>query len=159
MIAAKLSKKSKLNSYFGQIGVVYNPIISVKEKVQIRSSNDSQKIIRTVIDSRIMNRKEVIGCLYVNRYQICIGDTITGIGSHISVISDIQQLIYQGLILNASGIILFHNHPSGSIRPSNSDINLTKAIKEASNLFGITLVDHIIVTEDTYMSFADEVML
>lgn len=56
----------------------------------------------------------------------------------------------------ASACILVHNHPSGNLRPSRDDENLTMATREALKLFDIRLLDHIIITEDKYYSFADE---
>ncbi len=56
----------------------------------------------------------------------------------------------------ASGIIVVHNHPSGNLKPSESDINLTKKIKEAGKVLEIALLDHLIIAHDRYFSFADE---
>jgi DNA repair protein RadC len=56
----------------------------------------------------------------------------------------------------ASGIIVVHNHPSGNLKPSDSDINLTKKIKEAGKVLEISLLDHLIIDHDRYFSFADE---
>jgi DNA repair protein RadC len=56
----------------------------------------------------------------------------------------------------ASGIIVVHNHPSGNSKPSESDINLTKKIKEAGKVLEIALLDHLIIAHDRYFSFADE---
>ena len=55
-----------------------------------------------------------------------------------------------------SGVIVAHNHPSGNTNPSNEDILITNKIKQALNIFDIQLMDHIILTEDSYYSFADE---
>ncbi|HEV8512583.1 MAG TPA: DNA repair protein RadC [Cyclobacteriaceae bacterium] len=56
----------------------------------------------------------------------------------------------------ASGIIVVHNHPSGNLKPSESDINLTKKIKEAGKVLEIAMLDHLIIAHDRYFSFADE---
>jgi DNA repair protein RadC len=55
----------------------------------------------------------------------------------------------------ATGIILAHNHPSGQLKPSEADIRITKKIKNAMELFDVSVFDHIILTEDSYYSFAD----
>jgi len=57
---------------------------------------------------------------------------------------------------NASGIILAHNHPSGNLKASQDDLNITKKVKEAAKLFDINLLDHLIVTTDGYYSLSDE---
>jgi DNA repair protein RadC len=59
----------------------------------------------------------------------------------------------------ASGIIVVHNHPSGNLKPSESDINLTRKIKEAGKVLEIALLDHLIIAHDRYFSFADEGLL
>lgn len=59
----------------------------------------------------------------------------------------------------ASGIIVVHNHPSGNLKPSESDINLTKKIKEAGKVLEIALLDHLIIAHDRYFSFADEALI
>lgn len=56
----------------------------------------------------------------------------------------------------ASGIIVVHNHPSGNLKPSESDVNLTKKIKEGGKALEISLLDHLIIAHDRYFSFADE---
>lgn len=59
----------------------------------------------------------------------------------------------------ASSIILCHNHPSGNLKPSNEDISLTKKIKEAGKLLEIPILDHLIISDSGYFSFADEGMM
>jgi DNA repair protein RadC len=56
----------------------------------------------------------------------------------------------------ASGIIVVHNHPSGNLTPSQNDISLTKKLKEGSRLLDMTLLDHLIVSNETYLSFSDD---
>ena len=68
-----------------------------------------------------------------------------------------RQIIMQAAILgNASGIILAHNHPSGNAKPSLQDDQITQKIREISQLIGITLLDHLIITDESYYSYADE---
>jgi len=61
--------------------------------------------------------------------------------------------------MDAVNIILCHNHPSGSLKPSRADEELTAKIKEASSYFDIKVLDHIIVSEEGYFSFADRGIL
>ncbi len=61
--------------------------------------------------------------------------------------------------MNAVGLILAHNHPSGNIQPSESDRNLTRKLKSAGNVLDIPVVDHLILTSEEYFSFADEGLL
>jgi DNA repair protein RadC len=63
-----------------------------------------------------------------------------------------REVVEHALLYHAAGVILVHNHPSGNCRPSERDIEFTKAIYNALDLFGITLVDHLIVAKDSYRS-------
>lgn len=67
------------------------------------------------------------------------------------------KLIFQtALLCHATQIIMVHNHPSGNIQPSLSDIQMTKRLKEVGDLLELPIIDHVIVTEESYYSFADE---
>lgn len=67
------------------------------------------------------------------------------------------KLIFQtALLCHATQIILVHNHPSGNIQPSNNDLQMTKRLKEVGELLELPVLDHVIITEESYYSFADE---
>jgi DNA repair protein RadC len=71
-------------------------------------------------------------------------------------VADTRIILRKALEEDAVSIILCHNHPSGNLRPSRSDEELTHKISEAARYFDIRVIDHIIVSEDGYYSFADE---
>ena len=70
--------------------------------------------------------------------------------------ADVRIILQAALLTNATAIILAHNHPSGKLRPSRQDIALTEQVKKAAEIMRITVIDHIILTDDSYYSFADE---
>ena len=72
---------------------------------------------------------------------------------------DSRLVFKRALEISATGIILSHNHPSGNIKPSSSDISLTKKIKKGGELLDINVLDHVIITEKDYFSFADNNMM
>ena len=72
---------------------------------------------------------------------------------------DIRMIMVTALQCGASSIILSHNHPSGTLRASEEDKTITRRVKEAGKTLCINLLDHIIVTPDSYYSFSDEGML
>jgi DNA repair protein RadC len=82
---------------------------------------------------------------------------LSGKGGLSGTVTDVR-LIYQGAIkVNASGIIVCHDHPSGNLNPSESDANITRKIKDAGVLLDIQLLDHLIVVPEVkYYSMADE---
>lgn len=80
-------------------------------------------------------------------------------GGKTGTLVDVRIVFRWALEFGAIGIVLIHNHPSGAIRPSKSDKNLTQKIKEAGFCLDIKLLDHIIITEKDYFSFADQSIL
>lgn len=78
------------------------------------------------------------------------------IGTLSTTLIDHRRIVKEALLSNASAIILFHNHPSGSAVPSAADIRETNRLRKACAIFDISLLDHIILTDDSYYSFSDE---
>jgi DNA repair protein RadC len=72
---------------------------------------------------------------------------------------DVRIILQTALKVSASGIIISHNHCSGSIKPSQQDLELTQRIKNACEIFNIRLLDHVIMTSEVYTSFAEEGIL
>lgn len=85
----------------------------------------------------------------------CIRVENITLGSIRTCIFDIKRIVKSALVANASGIIVAHNHPSGNPRPSGDDIKRTKSLKDALVLFDINLVDHLILSDGNYYSFAE----
>lgn len=94
--------------------------------------------------------------LYLNRANYVIGTEKASSGGLDSTTVDVKLIAKKAIEKLASGIILLHNHPSGNPRPGSADINLTQKLKKALDFFDISLVDHIVVCDDRYYSFADE---
>jgi DNA repair protein RadC len=74
-------------------------------------------------------------------------------------IVDCRKIFQGALLANSCSIILAHNHPSGNLKPSAKDIQITKEIKKAGELLRISVLDHIILTSEGYLSLADEGLL
>jgi DNA repair protein RadC len=101
-------------------------------------------------------RHEVFAVMYLNRANRINHLEIVSEGGMTATIADPRIILKKALEENAASMILCHNHPSGSLRPSRADEELTTKIKEASKYFDIRILDHIIVSEAGYFSFADE---
>ena len=74
-------------------------------------------------------------------------------------VADPKMIFGVALAQHATGIILVHNHPSGNLKPSQQDIDLTKKLAAAGRLLEIQILDHLIITDSSYLSFADEGLL
>jgi DNA repair protein RadC len=117
---------------------------------------DSQGIAG-FIQSRLRDlHNEVFGVVFLNRANRVKHYEIISEGGITATVADPRIILKKALEEDAVSIILFHNHPSGSIQPSKADEDLTKTISTAAKLFDIRVFDHIIVSDDGYFSFADE---
>ena len=96
--------------------------------------------------------------LYLDKANKVLGVHKHSSGTDAATIVSVKQVLAVGLKVNASGIILAHNHPSGNLCPSSQDIQLTSQMKEAAKLFDIQVLDHLIINAG-YYSMADEGML
>ncbi len=101
-------------------------------------------------------RHEIFGVVFLNRANKINHFEIISEGGITGTIADPRIILKKALEEDAVSIILCHNHPSGSLKPSRSDEELTLKIKEAAKYFDIKVLDHVIVSDDGYFSFADE---
>lgn len=123
----------------------------------IRSPYDAYKLIKNfLIDSD--REKFVVACLDTKNQPVNI--SVVSIGSVNSAIVHPREVFKVAMLSNASKIICFHNHPSGNLKCSKEDENITNRLKECGEILGIELVDHIIVGDnDTYFSFKENCMM
>jgi len=102
---------------------------------------------------------EVFCCIYLNRANKILKCERVSSGGITGTVADPRIILKRALEENACTLILSHNHPSGSVKPSKADEEPTYKIKEAAKYFDIKVIDHVIVSEDGYYSFADEGIL
>jgi DNA repair protein RadC len=126
------------------------------QKLAVAGSSD----IATFLQARLKDhRHEVFGVLYLNRANKVNHFEIISEGGITGTVADPRIILRKALESDAVNLILCHNHPSGSLRPSRADEMLTEKIREAASYLDIKVLDHIIVSEDGYYSFADEGLL
>ena len=104
-------------------------------------------------------RHEVFAVMYLNRANKINHFQIVSEGGITGTVADPRIILKRALEEDAVSIILCHNHPSGSLKPSRADEDLTHKIKEAAKYFDIRVLDHVIVSDAGYFSFADEGLL
>jgi DNA repair protein RadC len=127
-----------------------------EKKVAINSSKTAYEAINGVLSDL---PHEEFWVLYLNRKNEVIKKEHISKGGVSGTIAD-EKIIFKHAINHlASAVILCHNHPSGNLKPSEADIKLTKNLKEIGNLIGTPVIDHIIVGNNNYFSFADENLL
>ena len=94
--------------------------------------------------------------IFLNRANYIISKELLSTGGMSATVLDVKIIIRKALEKKAHGIILVHNHPSGSPVPGSADIKQTATLKKAAETFDISLMDHIIIADDRYYSFANE---
>jgi DNA repair protein RadC len=116
--------------------------------------------MKLMFDADSMEIMESFIVLYLNRSNNSIGWLKVSQGGISGTVVDVRLVLATALKCGASGMIVSHNHPSGNTNPSDSDVRLTRKIKESGTIMDIQLLDHLILTESgDYYSFADEGML
>ena len=126
------------------------------EKQIVGHSGDIARYLQTKLKD---HRHEVFAVLFLNRANKINHFEIISEGGITGTVADPRIILRKALEEDAVNLILCHNHPSGSLKPSRADEELTKKIKEAASLFDIAVIDHIIVSDSGYYSFADEGIL
>ena len=125
----------------------------VLEKDKIGGSKDAFQVLQLKLEDL---PHEEFWVMLLNRANKVIDIKLIGRGGVSSTVVDSKVIFSFALESLASGIILAHNHPSGNLKPSNSDIRLTKKLVDAGKIMEVPILDHIIVGDNDYFSFADE---
>lgn len=125
----------------------------------ITSANKASKVLRSFFDTDTLEYTESFNVLYLNAAYAPICWANISEGGIAGCIVDIRVVFAHAVLCGASAIMLSHNHPSGNLTPSQADIDVTRRIKKAGESMDVVLLDHIIITKDSYYSFADEGML
>lgn len=121
---------------------------------------DAYNLFKQNWDENKIEFIEQFKVLFLNRANKVLGIFELSTGGITGTVADPKLVFTAALKMNACNIILCHNHPSGNVKPSMADENLTKKIKEAGKYLDLPVIDHIIISgEDGYYSFADEGLL
>lgn len=136
-----------------EIKVVYKP--QVKKDVKITSSAEVANYLRPVFGEDIQYFESFV-VLYLNQSNNVLGWRRISTGGLSATLADTRMILQTALLVNATGMILSHNHPSGNLKPSTSDMSLTRKIVQAAKVMDIAVLDHIIMTAESYTSFADD---
>jgi len=152
------SSKFEKSHDLAEIKVSYK--CKLKDVVRITNSKDAFNVLYQLFDMNTIELKEEFFLLLLNRANYVLGWFKLSSGGSTSTVVDAKIIFILALRTNANSIILCHNHPSKNMKPSDTDINLTKRIQQAGKLLDITLLDHIIISSgETYFTFADEGLL
>jgi DNA repair protein RadC len=121
--------------------------------LKIGNSKDVYTLMKPILADKSY---EEFWIVYLNNANKVLAKQLSSRGGITATIVDVRLLFKRALELSAVGIIVCHNHPSGNIHPSASDRKLTEKIKQAGKSLDIQLLDHLIIGEKSYFSFADQ---
>lgn len=146
-------------SKVAEVELVYKTKVKASERPKINSSKDIYNVLRQIWDENKIDMVEEFKVIFLNR-----GNRVTGVyeassGGITGTVADPRLILAAAIKSLSVSIILSHNHPSGNLKPSRADEELTLKIKEAGKYHDIRVIDHIIVTSEGYYSFADEGLL
>jgi DNA repair protein RadC len=127
-----------------------------KDKPNITCSSDAHRLFAP----HLMDiQHEEFWLLFLNRANKVTHKEQLSKGGVAGTVVDAKLIFKRALELQASGIILAHNHPSGNLQPSQQDITITNQLRDGAKLLDMSILDHLIIAENQYFSFADEGLL
>ena len=143
-----------------EVELIYKSKVKPSERPKISCAADTMEVIKSSLDLDDMQHIERFYLMLLNRANKVLGIVKISDGGISSCIVDVKLIFQAALKGNASNIIIFHNHPSGNLRPSQADTNITKKIKDAGKLLDVELIDSMIIDcEGNYFSFANDGIL
>jgi len=140
-----------------QIKISYSNPQKASERTKILTSITCDMVLRPSWQD--IGYRETFKIILLDRTLNVLGISTIGEGGLAGCVSDIRMIFQVALQSNAHAIIIAHNHPSGTLAPSEHDIKITNKIKRAGRILEIALVDAIILTEESYFSFGDNHIL
>lgn len=142
-----------------ELKLIYSEKIKHSDRFKINSPSDAIKYLKTLYDKDSLNVFESLYIIVIDRQNRVIGHRLLSQGGFDMSVACVRSIFSTALISRCSGIILTHNHPSGSLAPSKSDKDITRRVIEAGKLLDLIVLDHIIVTEEDCFSFAENGMM
>ena len=142
-----------------EVELVYKTKVKPSQRPKITSSVDAYEILQKIWNRDKIELVEEFKVLLLNRSNKVLGVLDASSGGITGTVADPRIILTAAIKANAVGIVLSHNHPSGSLKPSRADEELTVKIKEAARFLDMTVLDHIIITREGFYTFADEGLL
>ncbi|MEO8174214.1 MAG: JAB domain-containing protein [Sediminibacterium sp.] len=142
-----------------EIELVYKSKVKLSDRPEVKSASSAYQILLSQWDENRIELTEQPIALLMNKANRVMGIYRMSTGGITGTVVDPRILFTAALKANASAIILAHNHPSGNLTPSQQDRAITEKLSEAGKFLDIKIVDHLIITNEGFYSFADEGLL
>jgi len=146
-------------SIASEIELIYRSKVKASERPQVKESKDAYELLLKNWDEGKLDFVEQFKVLLLNRANKVLAIYQVSSGGITGTVADPRLIFTAALKANADSIVLAHNHPSGNLKPSRMDEEITSKIKQAGSFLDIKVMDHIIISSEGYFSFADEGLL
>ena len=146
-------------SKVAEVQLVYKSKVKASERPKITKSADAFTLLKEHWNDDTLDFIEKFKVMLLTRSNRVLGIVEVSSGGVSETVVDPKIIFASALKAVASGIILAHNHPSGNLKPSSQDLALTKRLKQAGEILGISVLDHLIITSEGYYSFAEDGMM
>lgn len=147
----------KISNAIGEMKVSYKTY--AKPMGKITGSQSVYEFLRKVWDEDLIEYQEQFCLLLLSRFNFITAFHFVSTGGTAGTVVDPKMVFQSALLCNASSIILAHNHPSGNLSPSDQDKRLTERLIRIARDLDMPILDHMILTKDSYFSFADQGIL
>jgi len=151
--------ETKNNLRVAEVKVSYSTKIKASDRPKVNTSTEIYEILQNSWNWEIIEFIEEFKIILLSRANRVLGIVPISVGGTAGTIADPKIIFVTALKCNAASLVLCHNHPSGNLRPSHADIELTRKLKSAGEFLDLPVLDHIILSKDGYLSFADEGMM
>jgi DNA repair protein RadC len=129
-----------------------NYVATSTKQFKFNSPETVADFVRSVL---VDNSREHFFALFLNAANVVVGYSLVALGSSNHANVHLREILQRALIVGSVSIVVSHNHPSNDITPSTQDAAITKAIREGCSTIGLSLLDHVVVTEKAYFSFRE----
>lgn len=142
-----------------EVELVYRSTVKPSERPEIVTPKDAATLLAATWNPGKIELAEQFKVLLLNKRNRVLGLVELSTGGITGTVADIRHIFAAAIKANSTCIIVSHNHPAGSLKPSRNDEELTEKIRSVGELLDIRLMDHIIITKGAYFSFAEEGLL
>lgn len=139
-----------------EVKLTYKTKVKASQRPKLTTSREVYELLLRVYDRDTIEYKEYFKIVLLNQANKVLGVHNLSEGGIDGTYADVRQIMQIAILTNATGIIISHNHPSSNVIPSVGDRRITTAIKQACDIMNIRLIDHVIVSLESYYSFVDE---
>jgi DNA repair protein RadC len=147
--------KTLILSQVSEVDLIYKSKVKASARPKISDSKECHELLRQLWDDGKINMIEQFKTLFLNRANRVVGLLEVSTGGVTGTVADPRIILVAALKVLACNMVLAHNHPSGNLLPSKADEELTQKIKHAAAFHDIKVLDHIILNDEGYYSFAD----